>query len=198
MFRQFIEYVKIRRILDQPKRLQAIQEKRLQHIISRAYEIIPFYKNLMDKHNISVHDIKTVKDLEKLPIINKNKLKRSKKAIVSKSYKKRDFIRERTSGSSGTPFAVYRTKEVKYIETAENELLVYIFDIFFGIQWFRVYQRKDTSLLVEIELEKGRNISEEKLIKRIKKYTKGLEATIKYVKDWNLKPREKFHLFTKL
>ena len=54
-----------------PLELKKIQEKRLRAIIKHAYENVPFYKELFDKHEVKPTDIKTVRDLRRLPIITK-------------------------------------------------------------------------------------------------------------------------------
>lgn len=55
--------------------LEALQSYRLSVTVRRVYENVPFYKNLFDKHGVKPEDIKTVKDLSKLPFTVKQDLR---------------------------------------------------------------------------------------------------------------------------
>jgi phenylacetate-CoA ligase len=47
------------------------QEERLRNIMNYAYTNVPFYQDLFKSVNITPYDIKTVKDLKKIPTITK-------------------------------------------------------------------------------------------------------------------------------
>lgn len=55
--------------------LEALQSYRLVSTVRRVYENVPFYKDLFDKHGVKPSDIKTVKDLAKLPFTVKQDLR---------------------------------------------------------------------------------------------------------------------------
>lgn len=55
--------------------IEALQSYRLSVTVRRVYENVPFYKNLFDKHGIKPEDIKTVKDLSRLPFTIKQDLR---------------------------------------------------------------------------------------------------------------------------
>ena len=44
-----------------------LQLKLLQNSIKNVYENVPFYKELFDDANLKPEDIKTLKDIEKIP-----------------------------------------------------------------------------------------------------------------------------------
>lgn len=85
---------------------QPQQLVRLQNIINYAYENVPFYKNLRDKHHINT-TISSLQDFESFPIIGKEDIRKwiEDWSLFSKEFvgQKVDLIRERTTGSSGTP-----------------------------------------------------------------------------------------------
>jgi phenylacetate-CoA ligase len=60
------------------KDLIKIQEKRLKALINHAYHDVPFYHDLFDSEGIKPKDINCVKDLQKIPILTKE--------IVRKNY----------------------------------------------------------------------------------------------------------------
>ncbi len=55
--------------------LESIQLKRLQTVLSRVYATVPFYKKKLDDAGILPGDIKTLKDLEKIPFTTKQDLR---------------------------------------------------------------------------------------------------------------------------
>ncbi len=56
---------------------EELQLKLLKEVVKRAYENVPYYKNRFDKLNIKPEDIKTLKDIEKLPFTTKTDLRDS-------------------------------------------------------------------------------------------------------------------------
>jgi phenylacetate-CoA ligase len=55
--------------------LEAIQLRRLQATVQRVYAMVPFYRNKFDEAGISPADIKTLKDLQRLPFTTKQDLR---------------------------------------------------------------------------------------------------------------------------
>ncbi len=57
--------------------LEALQLKRLKQTLERVYALVPFYKESFKKANIILDDIKSLKDLHKLPFTTKDDLRES-------------------------------------------------------------------------------------------------------------------------
>jgi len=55
--------------------LEKLQLKRLQEIVKRAYENVPYYQEKFQEAKIKPEDIKTLKDIEKLPFTTKTDLR---------------------------------------------------------------------------------------------------------------------------
>jgi phenylacetate-CoA ligase len=55
--------------------LESIQLKRLQTVLSRVYATVPFYKKKLDDVGILPGDVKTLKDLERIPFTTKQDLR---------------------------------------------------------------------------------------------------------------------------
>ncbi|MEG0570629.1 MAG: phenylacetate--CoA ligase [Oscillospiraceae bacterium] len=55
--------------------LEALQSYRLSVTVRHVYETVPFYKDLFDKNSVKPEDIKSVKDLAKLPFTIKQDLR---------------------------------------------------------------------------------------------------------------------------
>ena len=54
---------------------EKLQLKRLQKVVKKAYKNVPYYKKRFDDNNIKPEDIKTLKDIEKLPFTSKSDLR---------------------------------------------------------------------------------------------------------------------------
>lgn len=82
--------------------LQEYQNEKLKRIIKIAHENIPFYRKVFIERKLTPRDIRTVEDLQKLPTIDKQKVRenfsdfrnRKFKGIVVKGY---------TTGTTGSP-----------------------------------------------------------------------------------------------
>lgn len=55
--------------------IERIQLERLQKQVKHVYNNVPYYRDLMDKKNVKPEDIKTLKDLAKLPFLSKADLR---------------------------------------------------------------------------------------------------------------------------
>ena len=94
-----------------PKQIEKLQNKRLRKIVKYAYENVPFYTELFDKHKIHPDNIKTVRDLRKLPLTNKEQLRNAgSKKTISKEYNIKELVKYTTSGTTADVFSIYATK----------------------------------------------------------------------------------------
>ena len=89
------------------------QNEKLRKLIQHAYKNVPFYYELFSDLKLKPEDIQTKKDLQKLPIISKEDLKRNCKKHIAKNVKKKDLIYLSSSGSTGEPFQFYKTKNAE-------------------------------------------------------------------------------------
>ena len=75
-------------------------------MLRNAYNTNSFYKKLYDSHGIDIHSIKSIDDINKLPVLKKsdvrentNSIKQTKGFLINKGH---------TSGTTGSPLVVYR------------------------------------------------------------------------------------------
>lgn len=95
--------------------LEALQLKRLQGLVERLYTAVPFYKQSMDKSNVKPQDIKSIKDLSRLPFTNKTDLRDNYPfGLFAVPFEQVVRIHA-SSGTTGKPTVVGYTK--KDIET---------------------------------------------------------------------------------
>jgi len=90
--------------------IQEIQLKRLKKTVKNVYDKVPFYKKKFKELNIKPNDIKTLKDIRKLPFTTKNDLRDNAPfGFLTKSLDEY-FELHASSGTTGTPITVCYTK----------------------------------------------------------------------------------------
>jgi len=92
------------------ERLKRYQDKKVKEIVRYAYEHVPFYHTKFRQHGLKPEEIRTVKDLKKLPIVRKEALQRNAAKTISEEFSSAKLIVESTSGSTGQPLLYYLTK----------------------------------------------------------------------------------------
>lgn len=100
--------------------LKELQRERLRLIIRHAYENVPYYRRLFKKLHLRPSDFKGLSDLEKLPVIAKQDVRKNPEDFLAANAHKH-FIREVfTGGTTGSPLKVYRDL---YCINFENAIL---------------------------------------------------------------------------
>ena len=90
--------------------MEALQLKRLQETVKRVYEKVPPYRAKMDKIGLKPEDIKSLKDLSKLPFVTKQDL-RDNYPFGLFAVPKEELLRiHASSGTTGKPTVVGYTK----------------------------------------------------------------------------------------
>lgn len=102
-------------------KLLKYQEERLRELIKHSVETVPYYNDLFKKINLRVTDIKTLDDLQKLPLLNKTIIKSEGiSRFISSSYSTKNLIKSSSSGSTGEPLFYFRTNEAYSMNIAAN------------------------------------------------------------------------------
>ncbi len=94
------------------------QEKQLRHMISFAYENVPYYHRLFKELNLSPEDIRTIEDLEKLPILTKDIIKSNWEDFKPATLSSMKYYEQATGGSTGTPFKYRLLKSDRFLSAA--------------------------------------------------------------------------------
>jgi len=91
--------------------LEKLQLKRLRDVVKRAYETVPYYKKRFDEAKIKPEDIKTLDDIQKLPLTTKDDL-RAAYPFGMFAVPRREIVEVHTSsGTTGKPTVSGYTKE---------------------------------------------------------------------------------------
>src|SRR6185295_18936993 len=90
--------------------LRAFQDRALRRLVLHAYERVPFYRALFDRHGLHPRHIRGVEDLGLLPFTSKEEMRgRGERERVAAGLDPAGLLQVRTSGSSGEPFTIRRT-----------------------------------------------------------------------------------------
>lgn len=87
------------------------RSERLRRLIAHAYDRVPFYRERFDRAGVRPADIRALADLELLPVTEKSDLvDSSPDQITASGYDSADLVSTMTSGYSGEPFVIRRTR----------------------------------------------------------------------------------------
>src|SRR5690554_5846816 len=93
------------------KELRELNFNKRKIIVSYAYENIPFYKELYDKHNFNPNSLLEEGDWSKVPVISKEMLKKNTQSIINPNFDQSRLRLSVTGGSTGVPLKVYFDKK---------------------------------------------------------------------------------------
>jgi phenylacetate-CoA ligase len=92
----------------EPAQMRDLQELKLRKLIHHAYGHVAYYRELFDELGLKPPDIGSIEDLQKLPFLTKDHVRRHLFFdLLSDNHEKRDIQRIATSGSTGEPFVCY-------------------------------------------------------------------------------------------
>lgn len=88
-----------------PERIKQIQNEKLTRLIKYSYENIKYYREIFDANSIKPKDIRTIDDLQKIPILTKKELRHQSWDFLPKHLPPCRV--SRTSGSTGQPLCLF-------------------------------------------------------------------------------------------
>ncbi|MBP1928342.1 phenylacetate-CoA ligase [Methanolinea mesophila] len=94
------------------------QEKNLRAIIKYSYENVPYYSKLFKKLDLKVNDISRIEDLNKIPILTKDIIKKNWEDFKPVNLERLKYSERSTGGSTGTPFRYRLSNNDRYLSGA--------------------------------------------------------------------------------
>lgn len=88
----------------------AFQSRQLRGLVSHAYQHVPYYRQLLDRHGLSPGDIRSAADLAAMPITTKRDLQAAPASLLAHGLDPQRLVVHRTTGSTGEPTIVRRTR----------------------------------------------------------------------------------------
>lgn len=95
--------------------LENYQNEKLRKLIKHAYENVPYYQMIFKENKLTADDIKTIYDLNKLPILTKDMLRTHKDELRAVNFKDKDVVSISTSGTTGKPVVLYYDSKKEYL-----------------------------------------------------------------------------------
>ncbi len=94
------------------EKLREFQNQRLRKLIEHSVNTVPYYRELFKKHDLCISDIKTIDDLNKIPVLTKEIIKQEGiEKFTSEAIPQYKLKSASTSGSTGEPLFYYTTRE---------------------------------------------------------------------------------------
>ena len=84
------------------ERITDYRDERLRRFVKHCAETSPYYKRLFGKIGITPDDIRTLEDLQTLPILTKQDVKEHYAELLSEAVPKSQWVSFRTSGTTGS------------------------------------------------------------------------------------------------
>jgi phenylacetate-CoA ligase len=88
------------------EKIKELRDKRLQEIVIYAAGTVPYYRALFQNLKLDPREIKTAEDLDKLPLLDKDTVRKDPSQFVSTSRKGKNAIPFVTSGTTGKPLQI--------------------------------------------------------------------------------------------
>lgn len=128
------EYRSWKRFLEQNLDTEEYSFLKLKETVFYAYNNVPYYNRVYSEFDISPHDIKSIKDFDSLPFIDKDVVRENFDDFIVTSYPKNKTFYVTTGGSSGEPMKFLQSKNIWAKELA------------FGMNYFGQYGYKPSQL----------------------------------------------------
>jgi phenylacetate-CoA ligase len=104
------------------EKIRKIQLERLRHLLRFSYEHVPYYHKVFRENNLKPHDIQDLADLEKLPILTKDIIRKNFQELIATNYSAKGTVLCSTSGTTGEPICFLKTKQQQSWENAAGYL----------------------------------------------------------------------------
>ena len=95
-----------------PDRYFEIESEKLREIITHSYQHVPAYKKKFDDAGVNPMEIKSRDDLVRIPMAGKRDVIDNYDQYFSDTCVRKKLQQDRTSGTTGTPMKIYKSREV--------------------------------------------------------------------------------------
>ena len=93
-----------------PSQLEELQKEKLRALLEHAYKNVPYYRKVFDTLGLKPTDIKDIEDLDKLPLLRKEDIRKNLPALTARNFSKKELIPMSTSGTTGSPLKLFKDK----------------------------------------------------------------------------------------
>ncbi|MHA2424853.1 MAG: hypothetical protein ACXAEF_08700, partial [Candidatus Thorarchaeota archaeon] len=195
------------------EKLEQYQNEKLRLLVEHAYQNVPYYRRIFKQENLTPSEIKTPQDLTKIPILQKNHVRKFRDELIASNIDASNRRAGRTGGSTGEPLQFYNDKNtLSWVWGSMNRYYQWTgmrpgegrFDVgggslggflskgrakdFLskGLRWFQNYTFYPSFQLDDVMARDIAISSRKKGIRTIRGYPSGLYLLAKYAKDEGL------------
>ena len=94
-----------------PAALRQFQNQQLRRLVKHAWNHVPFYRGLYNDAGVDIAAFRGLADLEKLPVVTRRQLQETApEQLIARGLSLDALVTRKTSGSSGAPIAIRRTR----------------------------------------------------------------------------------------
>jgi phenylacetate-CoA ligase len=102
-------------LLDQERwdrdRMEALQLRRLRHVVGCAYERSAYYRRVMDMAEVRPGDLRSLEAVRRLPLLTKEFVRSEGAALMTEHTPGRGWLHGHTSGTTGSPLGVWYDRD---------------------------------------------------------------------------------------
>ncbi|MEP3560945.1 MAG: hypothetical protein ABJM19_10720 [Marinobacter sp.] len=88
-------------------KLNHLQLNRLNALLTYAEKHSPYYRDLFKQHGVKAADIKTLKDIERIPVTTKQAIRNGGDRFISDEFVRTQLVSAKTGGSTGVSLNLY-------------------------------------------------------------------------------------------
>jgi len=93
-----------------PVEIEKLSVRKLRALIKHSYENVPYYHKIFKERNLSPEDIKSVKDLQKLPPLTKRIIRENFDKLIASNFPVKDLVPWSTTGTT-EPFKFMQDRD---------------------------------------------------------------------------------------
>lgn len=101
--------------------IEAVRTRKVQALVRHAYDHVPYYRDLFDRHRIAPDDVRRPEDLDAIPVLTKELLRNNFDRLFADNIPRRDVVVTSTGGSTGSP--AHFSQDKRYVELNQAALM---------------------------------------------------------------------------
>lgn len=115
LYRETYKFLKISQWWSK-EQLEDYQLYQLNKLLCHVYENVPYYTKIFDNLCLKPKDIRTFKDLQKLPFLTRESVRNNINDLKARNYPEYKFGYTTTGGTNGIPLGLYEERSVSFIK----------------------------------------------------------------------------------
>lgn len=106
-FKRYLEFLKVSEYWS-AENIEEYRNEKLRKLIYHAYHTVPYYKKIFDTNKLKPSDIRSMDDLDKIPLLSKETVVSNRDMLISSKYSKKNLIKVYTGGTTGARLELYK------------------------------------------------------------------------------------------